>query len=96
MSARIDTELVFQAARSACLQRRPPPGLIMDSNRGAEYASRAHRDVLKSFRLTMSMSRRANAWDNVPMESFFKTLKVERIYQTWYETRAQARPDIVD
>ncbi|RQS41461.1 IS3 family transposase, partial [Burkholderia sp. Bp8986] len=38
---------------------------------------------------------RANAWDNAPMESFFKTLKVERIYQN-YETRAQASLDIVD
>jgi putative transposase len=46
--------------------------------------------------MTMSMSRRANAWDNAPMEGFFKTLKVERIYQTHYETRAQARLDIVD
>jgi putative transposase len=46
--------------------------------------------------MTMSMSRRANAWDNAPMESFFKTLKVERVYQTRYETRAQARLDIVD
>ncbi|SPB14889.1 integrase catalytic subunit [Caballeronia novacaledonica] len=44
----------------------------------------------------VSMSRRANAWDNAPMESFFKTLKVERIYQVHYETRAQARLDIVD
>lgn len=36
------------------------------------------------------MSRRANAWDNAPMESCFKTLKVERIYQNHYETRAHA------
>lgn len=42
------------------------------------------------------MSRTANCWDNSPMESFFKTLKVERIYQLRYETRAQARLDIVD
>ena len=42
------------------------------------------------------MSRRANVWDNSAMESFFKTLKVERIYQGRYETRAQARLDIVD
>ncbi|MGX5877490.1 IS3 family transposase, partial [Burkholderia gladioli] len=42
------------------------------------------------------MSRRDNAGDNAPMESFFKTLKVERIYQVRYETRAQARLDIVD
>ncbi len=46
--------------------------------------------------MTVSMSRRANAWDNAPMESFFKALKVECIYQTRYETRAQARVDIVD
>jgi putative transposase len=38
----------------------------------------------------------ANAWDNAPMESFFKTLKVERIYQLRYETRDHARLDIVD
>ncbi|ODV42080.1 integrase [Cupriavidus sp. UYMMa02A] len=48
------------------------------------------------FRANISMSRRANAWDNAPMESFFKTLKVERNYQVRYETRAQARLDIVD
>lgn len=42
------------------------------------------------------MSRRANAWDNAPMESFFKTLKVERIHQVHYESRAQARLDIVN
>lgn len=44
----------------------------------------------------MSMSRRANAWDNAPMESFFKTLKVERIHQVRYDTRMKARLDIVD
>ncbi|HHV7525572.1 TPA: IS3 family transposase, partial [Burkholderia orbicola] len=57
---------------------------------------RAHRTLAASWGITVCMSRRANAWDNAPMESFFKTLKVERIYQTHYETRAQARLDIVD
>ena len=46
--------------------------------------------------MVASMSRRANAWDNAVMESFFKTLKVERIYQVRYVTRAQARLDIVN
>ena len=46
--------------------------------------------------MTQSMSRKGNCWDNAPMESFFKTLKVERIYQTQYATRAEARLDIVD
>lgn len=62
----------------------------------AQYASRACRKLAASWGMTVSMSRRANAWDNAPMESFFKTLKVERIYQTRYETRAQARLDSVD
>lgn len=44
----------------------------------------------------MSMSRKGNAWDNAAMESFFKTLKVERVHQVRYDTRAQARLDIVD
>ena len=42
------------------------------------------------------MSRRANCWDNAAMESFFKTLKIERIYPVRYDTRAQARLNIVD
>jgi transposase InsO family protein len=61
-----------------------------------QYASRAYRALSASWGMTVSMSRRANAWDNALMESFFKTLKAERIYQTRYETRAQARLDTVD
>ncbi|WP_088509277.1 IS3 family transposase [Burkholderia ubonensis] len=96
MSERINADLVCQALRSACWQRKPPPGLLLHSDRGAQYASRAYRKLTAAFKISMSMSRRANAWDNAPMESFFKTLKVERIYQNHYETRAQARLDIVD
>lgn len=96
MSERINAELVCQALQSACWQRKPPAGLILHSDQGSQYASRAYRALAASWGMVVSMSRRANAWDNAPMESFFKTLKVERIYQTRYETRAQARLDIVD
>ena len=72
--------------------RRRRPG----TDRGSQYASSRYRALIKDFRMTQSMSRRANCWDNAPMESFFKTLKVERIYQLRYGTRAQARLDIVD
>ena len=47
----------------------------------AQYASDRYRASIKDFRMIQSMSRRANCWDNAPMESFFKTLKVERIHQ---------------
>jgi putative transposase len=46
--------------------------------------------------MVQSMSRKANCWDNAAMESFFKTLKVERVHQVQYESRAQARIDVVN
>ena len=42
------------------------------------------------------MSRKGNVWDNAPMESFFKTLKVERVHRQKYQTRDEARSDIVN
>lgn len=96
MSDRIKADLVCEALRSAYWRRKPAAGLIMHTDRGGQYASDRYRRLIKDFRMVQSMSRRANCWDNAPMESFFKTLKVERIYQLRYETRAQARLDIVD
>ena len=61
-----------------------------------QYSSHEYRRLAADFGVTMSVNRKGNAWDNAAMESFFKTLKVERIYQVRYDTRAQARLDIVD
>jgi putative transposase len=96
MSERIKADLVCQALKSAYWQRKPPPGLIMHTDRGSQYAGDWHRTLIQDFRMVQSMSRRGNCWDNAPMESFFKTLKVERVHLLRYDTRAQARLDIVD
>ena len=96
MSDRIKADLVCQALKSAYWRRKPAEGLIMHSDRGTQYASDSHQRLIKDYRMIQSMSRRANCWDNSPMESFFKTLKVERIHQLRYDTRALARLDIVD
>ena len=85
-----------QALRGAFWQRKPPSGLTLHSDRGSQYASDSYRKLIADSQMQQSMSRKANCWDNAPMESFFKTLKVERVYQLRYETRAQARLDIVD
>ena len=95
MSERIKADLVCEALKMAYWRRKPAAGLIMHSDRGSQYASAAHRALLKDYKMIQSMSRRGNCWDNAAMESFFKTLKVERIYQVRYETRATARLDIV-
>lgn len=96
MSERMHADLVCQALKSAYWHRRPKPGLILHSDRGSQYASDDYRKLIRDFRMIQSMSRKGNCWDNAPMESFFKTLKVERVYQLRYDTRAQARLDIVD
>jgi len=96
MSDRIKAELVCQALRSAYGRRKPSAGLIMHSDRGSQYASDSHRQLIKDCRMIQSMSRRANCWDNAAMESFFKTLKVEHTHLLRYDTRAAAKLDIVD
>lgn len=96
MSERIKAELVCEALKSAYWRRKPKPGLIMHTDRGSQYASDNHRKLIRDFQMVQSMSRKGNCWDNAPMESFFKTLKVERVYQLHYDTRAQARLDIVN
>ena len=96
LSARIQADLVCQALKSAYWRRKPAPGLIMHTDRGSQYASEVHRGLIKDYGIVQSMSRKGNCWDNSPMESFFKTLKVERIHQLRYETRAQAKLDVID
>jgi putative transposase len=90
MSDRMKTELVTQALKSAYGLRRPGAGIIMHTDRGSQYASASHRQLINDYNMVQSMSRKANCWDNAAMESFFKTLKVERVHRTRYETRAQA------
>lgn len=96
MSERMKADLVCQALNSAYWRRKPPAGLIMHSDRGSQYASDQHRKLIKDYRMIQSMSRRANCWDNAVMESFFKTLKVERVHTMRYDTRALAKLDIVN
>ena len=96
MSDRMKTDLVTQALKSAYWLRKPNAGLMMHTDRGSQYASTHHRKLIKDYQMVQSMSRRANCWDNAPMESFFKTLKVERLHRIRYPSRAQARLDIVD
>ena len=96
MSERMSAKLVCDALQMAYWRRRPAPGLLMHSDRGSQYASAEYRKLLKQFHMTQSMSRKGNCWDNAPMESFFKTLKVERTYRLRYTSRDQARLDIVN
>ena len=89
-------QLVCDAVAMAFGRRKPAAGLIMHSDRGVQYASDEHRTLIDQYRMVQSMSRKANCWDNSPIESFFKTLKVEWVHRCRYTTRLQARLDLID
>jgi transposase InsO family protein len=89
-------ELVCSALQMAITQRNPPPGLIVHSDRGSQYASDAHRALLTRHGLRASMSRKGNCWDNAVMERFFLNLKMERVWQRDYANHAEAIRDVAD
>jgi putative transposase len=60
----------------------------------AQYASHAYRDALSGAGIAASMSRKADCYDNAPMESFFHTFKTELVHHRDYKTRAEAQRDI--
>lgn len=93
---RMTADIVTDALTMAWFRRRPAPGLIHHSDRGSQYASKAHRSKLAQYAMRCSMSRKANCWDNAPAESFFNSLKNERVHGTRYATREQAIADLYD
>ena len=66
------------------------PGLVHHSDRGVQYASHEYTQLLKDQGVEISMSRKANPWDNAACESFMKTLKYEEVYRTEYRNLAHA------
>ena len=94
MRDHLRTELVESAFRQTVFREGSVPGLIVHSDRGSQYASACYRQLLTDYRMMQSMSRRANCWDNAPMESFFGTLKSELVHHRLYRTRDEASPDV--
>lgn len=89
-------ELALNALRMALFRRKISSRLLLHSDRGSQYASLSYQHLLKQQGITCSMSRRGNCWDNAPMESFFRTLKVECVYRHIFATREQAKTSIFD
>jgi len=91
---RLDQSLTLRPLRQALALRRPGPGLIHHSDRGAQYAATVYREVLAAHGAVSSMSRRGNCWDNAVAETFFATLKTELVYRVRWPTRAAAQQDL--
>jgi len=96
LNSRMSRRLVMDALRMAVWSRQPAPGLLFHSDRGSQYCSDDFQKMLKTYAMISSMSRKGNCWDNSVAESFFGSLKTERVFFTNYRNRDEAKRDVVD
>ena len=96
MSATMAAQLVADALMMAIWRRGRPDALLHHSDQGSQYSSEQFQKLLADHGVICSMSRSGNVWDNAAMESFFSSLKTERIARKVYRTRDQARADVFD
>jgi putative transposase len=96
MGSRMKAQLVCDALRMAIWQRRPGAGLLVHSDRGSQYASKDCRRLLKAHGFVGSMSRKGDCWDNAVAESFFGSLKQERVHWRHYQTRLEVQQDVLN
>ncbi len=94
LSRHIDAELTLSALRMAIEERNIQPGLVHHSDRGVQYACDEYIKLLKEQKFTISMSRKANPYDNAMAESFMKTLKAEEVYINEYHNFSDAYNNI--
>jgi putative transposase len=87
----LEDSLTLAALRMALTRRTVTSELVHHSDRGVQYASGDYTQLLQDHHIQISMSRKANPWDNAACESFMKTLKCEEVYRTEYRDQAEAR-----
>jgi putative transposase len=96
MKPTLAREIVLDALLMAVLRRNPQQRVLIHSDQGTQFGSDDWRRFCREHSLEPSMSRRGNCWDNAVAESFFSSLKKERIRKRVYKTRDLARADIFD
>lgn len=90
------TDLVEQALRNACEQRRPPVGVIFHSDRGCQYTSQQFATAAGHLGVRLSVGRKGQCWDNAVAESFFATIKAELVDRQSWPTRVGLHAEIFD
>lgn len=96
MNATMTAQLVTDALVMAIWRRGKPDALLHHSDRGSQYTSEQFQRLMEDHGVACSMSRSGNVWDNAALESFFSSLKIERIRRKVYRTRDHARADVFD
>jgi putative transposase len=96
MKSTLARELALDALLMAVWRRRPKSSVIVHSDQGSQYGSDDWMRFCKEHGLVPSMSRRGNCYDNAVAESFFSSLKKERVRRRIYRTREEAKADLFD
>lgn len=96
MKPTMATEIVLDALTMAVWRRKPQQSVIIHSDQGSQFGSDDFTRWCKDNRLEPSMSRRGNCYDNAVAESFFSSLKKERIKRKIYATREEAKSEIFE
>jgi len=96
MDDNMETPLVNNALQMALHNRKPQSQLIWHTDRGSQYASESHRELLAEHDILQSMSRKGDCWDNAVSESFFHSLKTELVHHERFKTRAEANQAIFE
>lgn len=96
MKPTLAKEVVLDALMMAVWRRKPQQPVLVHSDQGAQYGSDDWKRFCNANTLEPSMSRRGNCCVNAVAESFFSSLKKERIRKRIYKTRDLARADVFD
>ena len=96
MKAEMTATLVADALIMAIWRRGKPDALLHHSDRGSQYQSEQSQKLMADNGVICSMSRSGNVWDNAAMESFFSSLKTEKIGKKIYRTRDEAKAEVFD
>ena len=89
-----DSALVKKALTMAYESRAKPEGVMFHSDQGCQYTSLAFGQLLWRYRMTQSLSRCGNCWDNAPTERFFRSLKAEWVPETGYKSVPAAKQGV--
>ena len=93
ISLKNSTQLT-KATFKLAYEYRQPTELLFHSDRGANYTSNTFQDYLRALNVKQSFSNTATPYNNSVMESFFKSMKAERLYRTDYRSERELRESV--
>ena len=94
ISNTMDTALVMDVLNMALLKYGKPE--IFNTDQGSQYTSYIHTQKLRDNGITISMDGKGRATDNIVIERFWRSAKVERIYLNQYNTIKELKEDVAD